>query len=317
VLTANLHFVVDGKVGTGQGEIIWLGPGHYRETYSVPGYNYTEIAKDGERYISRTGDQLPLVMYELKTMLARAMQPNMALTGKIKSVTTMQDTSGQTLTCPQMKSNSEILTACLDGEGDVATMKKQVPAAQAALNASYEFSNFGTVGLRRFPLNMKFHGGDGHEIVVAVQKIAPIVDVGAQHFAVPIGSMEEPWCAEPKTTTNAALPTPGIDILTPVEAALYIEVAPGGRPRYVTVMHSSRPISQKDRDAWATGMHFPIEECGEDGIEYQLEMSITAPPSVPPRLQIEEVGVGEALVVDVPRRSQNFSGDVGQGAGHH
>jgi hypothetical protein len=289
VLTAQLRFVVDGKAGSGQGEIIWLGPGHYRETYSAPGYNYIEIAKDGERYLSRTNHDTPLVMYELKTLLETAMNPHPLTGHKIKSATTMQDASGQMLTCPEMKINDATVSACLDAEGDVTMLKTEPPKALSVMGTSYEFTSFAAFGLRRFPLNMKFEGGDGHEIVVAVQRVAPIEDVSAQHFDVPIGSMEEPWCAEPKTDTEPGTPVDelfsspsnlGLRVLN--DFAMYVEVAPGGRPRYVELIRSSKPISQKDLQNWASAMRFPVMRCGDDGIEYETEMSISAPPSVLP-----------------------------------
>jgi hypothetical protein len=289
VLTAQLRFVVDGKSGGGQGEIIWLGPDHYRETYSAPSYNYVEIVKDGKRYLSRTNNDTPLLMYELQTLLGTAMKPHPLMGHKIKNAKTMQDASGQMLTCPEVNVNETTLSACLDSDGDVTILKTEPPKAHSALGKAYEFSGFAAFGLHRFPLNMKFAGGDKHEVSIAVQKIAPIVDASAQNFDVPIGSMEEPWCAEPKTDT-----VPGVPIALPFSSpsnlglqvesdfAMYIEVAPGGRPHYVELMRSSQPITQEKLEAWVFDMRFPVLRCGGDGIEYELEMSGNVPPSVLP-----------------------------------
>lgn len=287
MLTAQLRFVIDGKTGAGQGEIIWLGPGHYRETYSAPGYNYVEVAKDGQRYLSRTQNDVPLLIYELKTLLAMALHPQLN-TKKLKSATTMQDASGKTLTCAEMKLAVETLTACLNDDGGVATMNRTFPAEQMSLNASYEFSDFASFDLRRFPLNMKFQGGDGHEVAVAVQTITPIVDVSAQHFDAPAGSMEEPWCAELKTIDRGPPVQSNLSawsslgIRTPRTTVVYLEIAPGGRPRGVTLIHSTAAIRQDDLERAIFGMRFPIVGCGGDGIEYEMEMSISAPPSVLP-----------------------------------
>lgn len=295
VLTATVQYVIGSKLGTGSAEIDWLAPGHYRETLAGPGYSYVDIAKDGKRYLSRTNNQLPLVMYDLIRTLSTAMQVPQMFSSRFKKVSTAESHDNRTLVCPEAKLNDVSLMACLDDTGDLASFTMQHPADRAWLNTSYEFSDFAAFGLRRFPLIMKFVGGDGDQVGVVVRRIVPIENAPSQDFNVPIGSAEEAWCAEPKrsplsSADRLSLGTPDVIALyaaspgnlTPTTVVLYIEVGAGGRPRSMTLIHSSEPIREDDLEKWIGGMQFPSVRCGDDAIEYQTELMITLPAHIVP-----------------------------------
>lgn len=283
VLAASVRYTVGGKSGPGQAEIDWLAPDHFRQTLLGPGYSYVHVVQDGKQYLLRTNDHVPLLIYDLIRTLTAAMNAPPVAPGKIRRVTTSQSASNATLTCAETKPTHNSLTACLDDDGDVVSVDSVSPADQSALDLSYQFANFAAFGLHRFPLNIKFQGGDGNKIEVAVLRIAPIENASALHFDAPVGAAQQTWCAEPKYSESSPLdfssvmPPPQLGLRIRGMTVIYVEVGAGGRPRGATLVHSSEPIKQRDLEDWVFGMRFPVLRCGDDALEYEMEIGIMAP----------------------------------------
>lgn len=282
VLNAKIHYQIGTQTAEGDGQIIWTAPDHYRVAYSAPNYFYNETVRDGYRYLARTNDEMPLVIYELHTAVAKAMQAGPNPQDKINNVAVVQ-AGNDSLTCLTFKP-PVAMRDCLDSHGDLVTAESGPPTAASALYKRYEFSDFVAFGAKRFPQKIVFRGGDGYVIGLDVQRLVLIKELSADAFTVPPDAMKEPWCAEPKTE-SADLPmepfslakdlTPMIDAsrsLAAENASLYFVIGPNGHVRAVTVIHSSQPIKNKDLQSWVKNMRFPSLRCGKDGIEYQIEI---------------------------------------------
>lgn len=276
-LMATIHYQIGTQTADGDGQVVWLAPGHYQETFSAPGYAYKEIAQDGKLYLSRTDNQMPLLMYELNRIILTAMDSGKALDGKVKEAKTASSAAGQAITCAKMKPRGLSLTACLDNDGDIATIESNWPSGVSALDAVYEFSGFVGFGTKRFPQKLVFRGGDGHTIEIAIGSISSATDT-SQEFRPPVGSVVEDWCAEPKIEADAShaatLPWVPLTPLSGIRASLYVVVGPGGRARSVTLIHTTQTISDKDIQTWIGTARFPVHSCGDAGLEYQMELSM-------------------------------------------
>jgi hypothetical protein len=275
LLNATIHYQSATQSASGNGQILWLAPGHYRETYSAPQYVDTEIAQDGKLYLDRTDNAMPLIIFELRNTLSQAMSAATHQDAEVKKVEVMPSENGA-LTCVSFK---ESFRECLDSDGDAVTKEIQLPHGEAVLNARYEFSAFAVFGAKRFPERLTFLGGDGHTIDITIRNITSLSGDRTRKFEVPLHSMMEPWCAAPKIEeTQTGLPSlPMEDLGRPIVrivASLYVVVAPGGRPRGVTVMHSSQPISDEVLQSWMSTTRFPVHSCGDNGLEYQMELSM-------------------------------------------
>lgn len=283
VLTASVRYTEHGKSGSGEAEIDWLAPDHFRETLLAPGYSYVQVVQDGKQYLSRSDDHVPLLAYELLQTLSTALTPPSFASKTIKKITTRQVLANVALICPETKPHDNSITVCLDSDGDIVNVDDQSPPELSSMDRSYKFSNFAAFGLHRFPLTLAFQGGDGNEIDVTVPRIAPIENASAQHFEVPVGSAQQSWCAQPKVSEStgdfAGVVRPPLQsgIRMPAVTVLYIEVGAGGRPRGANLVHSSEPIKEQDLNKWISEMRFPVLRCGDDAIEYQTEIGIKAP----------------------------------------
>lgn len=284
VLNAKIHYQIGTQTAEGDGQIIWTAPDHYRVAYSAPNYFYNEIVRDGYRYLARTHDEMPLVIYELHTTAAKAMQAGPNPKDKIDNVAVVQS-GNDSLTCITFKPPIA-MRDCLDSNGDMVTAESGPPTAASPLYKRYEFSDFVAFGAKRFPQKIVFHGGDGYAIEIDVRQLALIKELSGDAFTIPSDAMKEPWCAEPKTE-GADSPTEPFSLakdLTPMigasrslaaeNASLYFVIGPNGHVRAVTVIHSSKPIKNKDLQGWVKNMRFPSLRCGKDGIEYQIEIGL-------------------------------------------
>jgi hypothetical protein len=222
---------------------------------------------------------MPLLMCELNRTILTAMDPGKALDAKIKGIKMLSSAEGQALTCAKMKPKGLSLTACLDDDGDIATIESNWPSAVSALDAAYEFSGFVGFGAKRFPQRLVFRGGDGHTIEVAIRRISSATDT-SQEFKPPVGSVMEDWCAEPKIEADAShaatLPWVPLTPLSGIQASFYVVVGPGGRARGVTLIHATQTIKYKYKDiqTWMDTARFPVHSCGDAGLEYQTELSM-------------------------------------------
>jgi hypothetical protein len=273
VLNATIHYQIGTQPAEGQAQIIWMAPDHYRAIYTVSDYSDEEIVQDGKQYLARTHDDLPLVIYELHTMIADAMNPFPDQKDEIKKVEAAPAGSAP-WTCVTFKSGKE---DCLDTEGDVVTKTFKWPN-QPALNSRYEFSNFAPLGTKRFPQKLLLVGGDGDAIDISVFTLAPTNNTKEQNFGIPLHSVVQPWCASPtieamQRDLSSVAFRAGHEFGY-LQAALYVVVAPGGRARFVRVIYSSQPISDEDMQNWMNGTRFPIHSCGGDGVEYQFKLSL-------------------------------------------
>jgi len=284
VLSANIHFQEHGHSADGDLRILWTAPDHYRQTYSVLNYAYTAIAKDGKLYLARTNEDVPLLIYEAQKTVRIAMRSDFDSKQKLTNVRTAQF-SGQTLTCVSARLSSISHTDCFDADNDVVTAERDWPAAASALDQRYEFSDFVAFGVRRFPQKLTFRGGDGHIIEIEIQKLALAKDISASEFTIPIPSAVETWCAQPQfDAPRVSRPETTLDLrmalaqgpATPLivtGASVYCVVERGGRIRFVTLVHSLKPIKDEFVRNWARGTRFPLLRCGDDSVEYQTEIT--------------------------------------------
>lgn len=280
VLNAKIHYQIGSQSADGQAQIIWLAPDHYREAFSAPNYFYTEIVRDGYRYLARTNNEMPLLSYEVHTALAKAMATGQASQIKIATIHLTQANS-DALTCVTAKA-PQLLATCVDQSGDVVSTENPTPPFASPLKSRYEFDDFVTFGAKRFPQKILFRGGDGHTIAIDVQKLTPAKEVVADAFSVPPAAVSEPWCAEPKSNGDSMSqmisltdPELGIEASEPLRSAstaIYVVIGPRGRARAATVMSSVRPVRLKDVQNWMKSMRFPSLRCGKEGIEYQMEI---------------------------------------------
>lgn len=281
VLNLRIHYQIETQSTDGQGQIIWLAPDHYREAFSAPNYFYTDIVRDGYRYLVHTNDDMPLVMYELQRSFDRVLDAGLAQKEKIKNVAA-SEIAGQPLTCVTF-SDKSLFQRCITGDGDVAIMERHAPAPDI-LSERYEFDNFTAFGAKRFPQTIVFRGGDDHVIRVDVQKLAAVKEPPAHAFDLPTDSKKEAWCAQPKLAdadlqkeplSLAIDPSQMMDAersLAGYHPSLYIEIGPNGHVQRGTVVRSSRPIESESLKHWMSSMRFPILQCGHDGIEYRMEL---------------------------------------------
>jgi len=264
----------------GQGQIIWLAPDHYREAYTAPNYSYTEIVRDGSRYLARTKNEMPLVIYELQKTFALTMHPGLILKNKIKTgeVTHPGDGSLACITFKTLLATSE----CLDSSGDVVTTEIDRSPDSSALNDRREYSDFIAFETKHFPQKVVFRGGDGHTIEVDVQQLALVKEVSSDAFKTPPDAMKEPWCAQPKSDVlldPSMNPYASLARVDP-KALVYCVIDGNGHARSVTVIRSSKPIKEKDIDAWMRRMRFPSLRCGNEGIEYQFVIDASFVPEL-------------------------------------
>ena len=283
VLNAKIHYQTGTQTAEGDGQIIWTAPDHYRVAYSAPNYFYIEIVRDGHRYLARTNDEMPLVIYDLHTTVAKAMQAGPDPKDKIKNVAVMQS-GNDSLTCITFKP-PVAMRDCLDSNGDTVTTESGPPTAASAPYKRYEFGDFVAFGAKRFPRKMTFRGGDGHVIEIEIQKLALAKNIPTDEFKIPMHSAVETWCAQPEfDPPHVARPETTFDLrmalaqgpaapLIAAGASLYCVVDRGGRVRYVTLMHSSRPIKDEVVRNWVRGARLPLLHCGDDGLEYQTEIT--------------------------------------------
>lgn len=271
-LNAKIHYQLGTQTAEGDGQIIWMAPDHYRETYTAPHYFYIEVARDGYRYFSRTNDEMPFLMYELRTAVDMTMQP------LPKEKERVQGVSSGELTCISFKPPS-VTHLCLDDNGDISKAEYRRPSRSSVASLQYEFSDFAQFGAKRFPQKIVFRGGDGHTIELDVTQLAFMKDAGADVFKIPIPSTRETWCAEPKEDRTVEKPIwiapPGLPdrasaAMRFAGAVLYCIVRPSGRLRSASVIYSSKPIDKKILDEWTASARFATLTCGTDGIEYQL-----------------------------------------------
>lgn len=281
VLNAKIRYQIGSQSADGHAQIIWLAPDHYREAFSAPNYFYTEIVRDGYRYLSRTNDDMPLMIYELERTFRHLLDAGLAQKEKIKNLekTHLRDES---LTCVTFADKS-LFERCFTDDGDVASMERHAPADDT-LRELYEFSNFVVFGPKRFPQTIVFRGGDDHVLQIDVGQLESMKEPPAGAFVLPPDTTKETWCAQPKTAgpdlqkepfSLALDPGPMMDAersLIAYHPALYIVVGPNGHVRNGTVIRSSRPLDNNELKHWMSNMRFPILQCGHDGIEYQMEL---------------------------------------------
>jgi len=284
VLNAKIHFQEHGHSANGDLRILWTAPDRYRQTYSVLSYAYTAIAKDGRLYLARTNEDVPLLIYEAQKTVRIAMHSDFDSKQKLTNVRTMQF-AGQALTCVSARLSSTSNTDCFDAANDVVTAERNWPAAASALDQHYEFSDFVTFGVRRFPQKITFRGGDGHIIEIEIQRLALARDISASEFTIPMPSAVETWCDQPQfDAPRVSRPETTLDLrmalaqgpATPLivtGASVYCVVERGGRIRFVTLMHSLKPIKDQFVQNWAHGTRFPLLHCGDDSVEYQTEIT--------------------------------------------
>lgn len=279
-LDAEIHYQLGTQTAEGDGQIIWLAPDHYRAAYSAPNYFYAEVVRDGYRYLSRTNDEMPFLMYELRQTLKVAMTALPKAQTKVQHVEALP-LNGNALTCVTFKPPSTA-KLCLDSSSNLARAEYDWPNGSSMLNAQYEFSDFAEFGAKRFPRKIVFRGGDGHTIELDVTRLAFLKNVGSDVFKVPIPSTRETWCAEPKTDLTAArtvwMNPPALldranDALRYAGAMIYCVVRPSGRLRSATIIYSSKPVKQKVLDDWIDNERLATLACGNDGIEYQILIS--------------------------------------------
>lgn len=281
VLNLKIHYQIETQSADGQGQIIWLAPDHYREAFSAPKYFYTDIVRDGYRYLARTNDDMPLVMYELQRTIERALGAGLAQKETIKNVAA-SEIAGPPLTCITF-SDKTLFQRCITRDGDVAKMERHAPVPDI-LSERYEFDNFTALGVKRFPQTIVFRGGDDHVIRIDVQNFAAVKESPARAVDPPTDSKKEAWCAQPKPAAAdlqkeplslAIDPSQVMDAersLASYHPSIYIEIGPNGHVRRGTVVRSSRPIESQNLKHWMSSMRFPILQCGRDGIEYQMEL---------------------------------------------
>ncbi|MFZ0641198.1 MAG: hypothetical protein WA020_15020 [Candidatus Acidiferrales bacterium] len=280
-LNATIHYQIGTQTAEGEGQIIWTAPDHYRAAYSAPNYSYVEIVRDGYRYLTRTNNDMPLMMYEMERTVERTMHASASPKDKIKTVNSVQS-GNEALVCLAFK-NPTLLDRCIDSNGDVVTSERNAPPAMSALDERYEFGDFVGFTTKRFPRKIVFSGGDDHTIEIDVQQLALMKGLPGDAFNVPADAMKETWCAEPKMDNGTPMqviyltdPAIGLGATEPLrdaKASLYYVVGPAGRARAVTVIHSTKPLGDKDLRTWMASMQFPPLRCGKNGVEYQIEAS--------------------------------------------
>lgn len=280
-LNAKIHYQVGPQSADGQAQIIWLAPNHYREALSAPNYFYTEIVRDGYRYLARTNNEMPLMIYELERTFQRVLNAGLPQKEKIKSVDKAQ-LRDELLTCVTFADKS-LFERCISDDGDVASMEHHAPTPDT-LRERYEFNNFAALGTKRFPRNIVFRGGDDHVLQIDVQQFGPIKEAPEDTFNLPPDAMKETWCAQPKTAGPDLQKEPfslALDLspmmnaeraLVAYHPALYVVIGSNGHVRTGTVIRSSRPLDNNELKHWMSNMRFPILQCGHDGIEYQMEL---------------------------------------------
>lgn len=275
-LNAKIHYQAGTQTAEGDGQIIWMAPDHYREAFSAPNYFYMEIVRDGYRYLARTNDDMPLIIFELRNSFAIAMRIPSDPKLKIKDVRTTAEAEGAQ-TC--MKDGT-FLTECLDNEGDILSLEKNFGREASAMDEHYEFSSFVQFGTKRVPQKITFQGGNDHSIDVDVQQLAFINAVPADAFNIPIHSARNTWCAEPKSDPKSPVNVNPPDsylaasqALARAEASLYCIIMPSGRVRSALLFHASGTVKQKTVDDWVANARFAPLLCGSDGQEYQVKVS--------------------------------------------
>jgi hypothetical protein len=285
VLNAKIHYQVGKQEADGQAQIIWTAPDHYREAFTAPNYSYTEIVRDGYEYLTRTNDEVPLVIYELQGSIHRAMSAGLTQKEKIKDVDTITN-KDQNLTCVKF-SDRTLFKRCFDSSGDVVAMERDESPSSGVLAERYEFHDFVDFGAKRFPQNIVFRGGDNHTLEMNVEQLASIKSVASDAFVVPAGAMKEAWCAEPKIGSpqfsgvpfsGAIDPGPAMDAVLALrasKASLYLEIGSNGRVRNVTVLQTAKPIKDTYLKSLVNNMRYPPRLCGNEGTEYQMEISFT------------------------------------------
>ncbi|HEV2287407.1 MAG TPA: hypothetical protein VGR81_00480 [Candidatus Acidoferrales bacterium] len=274
VLNMKIHYRIGAQSMDGQGQIIWLAPDHYREAFNSPGYEYTEIVRDGYQYLSRTKDEMPLQMYELRNAIVAAMHGGVNPADlKIKQV--KAEPSDSHIICVDYDAFAPI-TDCLDGDGDVVSSEMQTKDVQGILARHYEFSDFAAFEAKRFPRKIAFRGGDGDGIEIEVSQLAAVKTVAPVAFNVPAGAMKEAWCESP--TSEPLHPASRVDnrnefmTLLDAEASVYLVVDANGHVRAGTVIHQTRAIRYDDLKTMFRAMRFPRTLCGNNGIEYETIM---------------------------------------------
>ena len=284
VLNAKVHYQIGAQKAEGQAQIIWTAPDHYREAFTAPNYFYTEIVRDGYEYLARTNNEMPLLIYELQRAIQMAMRAGLTQKQKIKSVDKIA-AKDQSLTCVTF-SDKSLFKRCFSSDGDVSTMERNESPSGGVLAERYEFHDFVDLGAKRFPQDIVFRGGDNHTLEMNVEQLASIKTVASDAFVIPTGAMKEAWCAEPKMGSpqfsgvpfsGAIDPGPAMDAvlaLRTAKASLYLEIISNGRVRNVAVIQSAKPIKDTYLKALVNNMRYPARLCGNEGTEYQMEISL-------------------------------------------
>lgn len=280
VLNAKIHYQIGTQSAEGDGQIIWTAPDHYREAFTAPNYSYTEVVRDGYRYLARTNNEMPLISYELQKTIELAMHPGLIVKNKIKTGEVTHPGEGG-LTCIAFKTVLAI-SECLDGSGDVVTTEIDRPPDASALNDRREYRDFVAFGTKRFPNTIVFRGGDGHIIEVDVQQLALVKEVSSDAFKTQADATKEAWCAQPKSDVlldPSMNPYASLARIDP-KALVYCVIDGNGHARSVTVIRSSKPIKDKDIETWMRRMRFPSLRCGSEGIEYQFVIDASFVPEL-------------------------------------
>ncbi len=248
----------------------WAGPSRFRRILNFGDFTETDVASGNEIFKKRTTKAIPLLIWELDTMMESFVRRQLSGEWKVARAAGEQR-EGDTVECMTLREEKNSIFACADrASGDISSIELG-HERKGSFRGKYEFFDYRAFGDKRFPWRIKYSGWAGRRIEINVEKLTQVRSFVESEFTPLAGSMRFGYCGGAEAVTTFADAGPG---RTPpffdrVDAVVYLEIGPDGRVRQASMLDSSSPVDNAEILEWFTGAAYPVRVCGGKNYAYE------------------------------------------------
>jgi hypothetical protein len=273
MLLAKVQLHDGNKSVDGAYAIAWA-PGRFRRVFRFPNFSETDVMIDGAIHRQRTTNALPLMIYELDTLMDSL--TSIKLDSKPKSIRI--DKTSSDLLCVSQEREITRFRICVNSATllPVSIDKRPDAAGLESLQEHYEFTDYQPFGSKQFPRTLSFRAGNTRSIHVEIEKLLAAESFPPDEFVAPAGATRMQFCENPETTgelkpsTRSVVPIG----LSDTAVAMYFQVSAVGGVKNAEVVASTNPLKNKEILNWYVGTHFPVKTCSGQAIEYETIVTL-------------------------------------------
>jgi len=271
-LAAKVRYTVGANSSDGTYEVLWAGPGRFREEFRLGPISELDVALDDKLYILRNSPVLTYPQWRVRMLTGlpdRKTSPFKFQVSKIYS----SGGAGENLVCFDFAESSKGRTECIDSvTGQLVSVEHKAKHGETTIGLVED--RFISLDPVNYPGHMLSTIGN-ESLEVTVEKLEPVAQFAGEAFIPPAGASSRDWCANPEVGKQ---PDPLFfsRLAIGISASLaskkfhgyYLQVAPDGHVERVAEIYpdgTAKSVGDGDLSQGRLSIH----SCAGKQIEYE------------------------------------------------